>query len=661
MINRSRRKLTIEEENALRLGLKHHILPPKVDDIHVKTEVEKLWHFNKKTISCSVDSHTEGEVKDNIRHSTMSFLNSAKNVCNSRVNQNFHRTLKTLKSDRSIKVCSFDKGSGIVIVNTEDYYEKLDQIILDNSKFQQIPDSGKTHPIIRNERKIADFLKTNVKEKIGVKDFDLICPSGSQPGKLYGLCKAHKPGYPFRPVVSMIGTAEYNLAQYLVKLIKPHIPSRYMLDSTGSFLTRLREFIFKPDDILVSFDVVSLFSNVPLKHTIDVITNTIYKSNTRPAVTKEVFKKMLEIATSGMFLYRDKLYKQVDGVSMGSPLGPTIANFCLAHFESQLLSNNSDENSSPNLYLRYVDDIFCVFRSGTSYQEFLGKLNNMHPNLQFTSEIGPSVLPFLDTCVSLPSTEEDTYTTRVFRKPTYTGLMLNFSSLCPKKWKFGLVQCLLHRAYLISSDWHIFSKEVDFLKSMFAKNGYPADFFSACVNKFLNGKYGTEANSKIIRDKVETIFVLPYIGLPSVIFGRKIKDLLIRNYGIEVKVVYTTFKVKNYFSLKCRTPLPLLANVVYKFNCSRDADLSYIGKTKRHLVTRVREHSKSASAVCEHLEGCDACKSDYSVEKNFKILDKGNNDFEITIKESLQIKNNKPPLNKKLMTQGTSFLLKIFV
>ena len=68
--------------------------------------------------------------------------------------------------------------------------------------------------------------------------------------------------------------------------------------------------------------------------------------------------------------------------------------------------------------------------------------------------------------------------------------------------------------------------EVDFLKSMFAKNGYPADFFSAYVNKFLNGKCGTEANTKIIRDKVETIFFLPspYIGLPSVIAGRKIKD-----------------------------------------------------------------------------------------------------------------------------------------
>ena len=94
--------------------------------------------------------------------------------------------------------------------------------------------------------------------------------------------------------------------------------------------------------------------------------------------------------------------------------------------------------------------------------------------------------------------------------------------------------------------------------------------------------------------------------------------------------------------------------MVYRFNCSRDADVSYVGKTKRHLVTRVREHSKSASAVCEHLEVCDVCRSEYSVEKNFRILDKGKNDFEITIKESLQIKNNRPPLSKKLMTQGTS-------
>ena len=69
-----------------------------------------------------------------------------------------------------------------------------------------------------------------------------------------------------------------------------------------------RQFIFKPTDILVRFDIVSLFTNVPLNHTINLITNTIYKTNSRPAVEKQDFKKMLEIATSGVFLCRDKLY-----------------------------------------------------------------------------------------------------------------------------------------------------------------------------------------------------------------------------------------------------------------------------------------------------------------------------------------------------------------
>ena len=60
--------------------------------------------------------------------------------------------------------------------------------------------------------------------------------------------------------------------------------------------------------------------------------------------------------------------------------------------------------------------------------------------------------------------------------------------------------------------------------------------------------------------------------------------------------------------------------------------------------------------VLTYFRICNLCRSEYSVEKNFRILDKGKNDFEITIKESLHIKNDRPPLKKKLMTQGTSFL-----
>ena len=170
--------------------------------------------------------------------------------------------------------------------------------------------------------------RKNVKPFISLDIFEDIYPSGSQPGKLYGLCKVHKENYPFRPVVSMLGTAEYKLAKYLDQIMKPHIPSKYMLSSTWEFLDKLKLFIFKPSDCMISFDVVSLFTNVPLIETIDIISNYVYKSKSKPAFSKLVFKELLNIATSGIFTYNGCLYRQVDGLTMGNPLGPTISNFC---------------------------------------------------------------------------------------------------------------------------------------------------------------------------------------------------------------------------------------------------------------------------------------------------------------------------------------------
>ena len=92
-----------------------------------------------------------------------------------------------------------------------------------------------------------------------------------------------------------------------------------------------------------------------------MITDYLYYKNNanKPPFTKLVFKNMLKLATGGFFMYNGKLYTQIDGVTMGSPLGPTLANFFLAHLESKLFLKN--EQMHPNLYLRYVDDVFSVF------------------------------------------------------------------------------------------------------------------------------------------------------------------------------------------------------------------------------------------------------------------------------------------------------------
>ena len=157
----------------------------------------------------------------------------------------------------------------------------------------------------------------------------------------------------------------------------------------------------------------------------------------------------------------------------------------------------------------------------------------------------------------------------------------------------------------------------------------------------------------------EDIFFIPYIGLPSIIFDRKLKELFKKYYCIDIRIVFTSFKVKKYFSLKCCTPLPLLANVVYKFKCLHDANNIYISKTIRHLATRVKEHGASPSAVFNHLSSCETCKSNFSCD-SFSIIDSGKNDFEITVKEFLCIKFKKPTINRQLFTQGSSFVLNVF-
>ena len=130
-----------------------------------------------------------------------------------------------MKKDSNIKECKFDKGNGTVILDSDDYYKKLDKIVLDDSKFKEIDTKKtKTHPVINKENTIKRFLAKFIKPFVSADEYFKLIPSGSQPRKIYGLCKVHKEGQPLRPVVSMLSTAEYNIAKYLDSIIKPCIP-----------------------------------------------------------------------------------------------------------------------------------------------------------------------------------------------------------------------------------------------------------------------------------------------------------------------------------------------------------------------------------------------------------------------------------------------------
>ena len=108
---------------------------------------------------------------------------------------------------------------------------------------------------------------------------------------------------------------------------------RLTISDPLKFAEKIRQTNITADEILVSYDVSSLFTNVPVDETIQLLADKAFKNNwfnekNRLNIKKTDLIKLLTLATKHqLFQFNNgKLYEQVDGVAMGSPLGPLIAN-----------------------------------------------------------------------------------------------------------------------------------------------------------------------------------------------------------------------------------------------------------------------------------------------------------------------------------------------
>ena len=124
---------------------------------------------------------------------------------------------------------------------------------------------------------------------------------------------------------------------------------------------KLRIQIF-PKKSLVSYDVTSLFTNIPLQETIDIAINLIFNHNPKLNITRKELKKLFLFAASqSHFVFNSKFYNQIDGVAMGFPLAPVLAKIFMGFHESKWL--NEYNLNKPKFYLRYVDDILAGFNN----------------------------------------------------------------------------------------------------------------------------------------------------------------------------------------------------------------------------------------------------------------------------------------------------------
>ena len=372
------------------------------------------------------------------------------------------KTLDDLKKDKNIVIVKPDKGNGVVILDRGDYNRKMEDILRDTTKFERLH----VDPVkltLQRENQIKNLLASLKKsESITQATYKQLYPTGSRIGILYGLPKIHKNSIPLRPILSCINNYSYKIAKFFVPILSPICSSAFMARDSFSFVQELLSLDFNSDNLaMASFDVTSLFTNIPLDETIEIIADRLFSTAIRfHDPTRSEFKQLLNCAVKNChFLFNGSLYQQIDGVAMGSPLGPLFVNIFLSFHETSWL-NNCPSNFKPLLYRRYVDDTFLLFRSRDHIPLFLAYLNRQHPNINITCEVESNCqLSFLDITITRTNGH---FETSVYRKPTFTGLFTNFHSFTPLQFKRGLIYSLLHRFFNICSSYENFHAQIEF-------------------------------------------------------------------------------------------------------------------------------------------------------------------------------------------------------
>ena len=568
--------------------------------------------------------------------------------------------LREFGKRKDLFVSTPDKGNGIVIVDKSSYLQSMYKLVDDVTKFKPI-----SEPIQKFSTQIEDkinrfLLQLKKAGTIADQTYNKLHATGTGPGILYGKPKIHKSDFSskfqFRPILAAYNQASYKISKYIVPILSNLTSNQYTVLNSAEFVSKIQNINDAGNFYMASFDIDSLFTNIPLRETIDICTAQLFSNCTQVhGFDKTSFTKLLELASlNSFFLFNGKYYRQVEGLGMGIPLGSTFANAFMCHHEV----NWMDEfplSFKPAHYFRYIDDTFLLFRKQSHCSQFFHYLNNKHPNIRFTVEHEQNnTLPFLD--VKLERSGQHLLSS-VYRKPSFSGLGTSYFSYCCSKFKVNVIQTLLHRAYNICSSNNFFQKEVSFLKQFFSSNGYPSLLFNQQTELFLSKKLDYRQVHSTVEHK-PFFYKLQYYGHMTVLLNIQVSRLITEFYSHlkPVGILVNNYSVGSFFKCKDSLPLHMRSCVVYKYSCPQsNCGSEYVGSTLRTLGTRVMEHRglstrteqpllrPSQSSIRDHCVRCsgDISLNDFVIIKQFS----GPLDYELRLAESIHIFRDKPNLN----------------
>ena len=272
----------------------------------------------------------------------------------------------------------------------------------------------------------------------------------------------------------------------MIPILEPLAHNEFTVKDSFSFAKEITK--YDSSLFMASLDVESLFTNIPFKETINNCVSDLHNKNldNRKLNKSDLFKLLGTATSESSFIFDFVLYKQIVGVAMGSPLGPTLANAFLCHYEKEWL-DNCPSHFKPIVYRRYVDDIFVLFSSKEHLQPFVDYMNKQHRCIKFTCETEQNnTFSSLDINITRQNNQ---LKTSVYRKPTFSGVFTHYKSYIDQSYKKSLIFTLLFRCYSLCSDYTLFHLEVEKLREILKKNNYPSSIIELSIRAFLNRLY----------------------------------------------------------------------------------------------------------------------------------------------------------------------------
>ncbi len=463
-------------------------------------------------------------------------------------------------------------------------------------------------PFKRIERELnSQLLELKRQQKLDERTYKKLHSTDGIPPAIRGSIKHHKPGNPLRPIVTCRNTALYNMSKHLAHILSPlQNHNGYSVTNSTDFTNKLINTTIEDDEIMISFDVVSLFTAIPVDRACEHIRNKLCKDNTlgqRSNLSIDDIIKLLRFTLSNSYFnYNNETYKQIHGCAMGSPVSPIVANLCMEEIE-ELAFNRTD--TPPKKWFRFVDDVFSIIKKH-AITNFYNLLNSIDPHINFTFEQEQNgQLSFLDTLVTR---NNGCLNVNVYRKPTHTDRYLDYNSHHDKQHKISTARTLLHRAAHLPNTNEGKQQEKDRVFVALRNNGYPKTFLDEVEKKRARRTEFVPSPEELVRmffENVEPESNSSYAVLPYINGSTEPLKRLLKRYGIRTTTKPLRTLEQDFPSPKDR-PLPeKQTNVIYKINCA-DCSWSYIGETGRALETRKKEHKrnvkqcKSGSNIAKH-------------------------------------------------------------